>query len=96
MCWLLVNADIDYWRPISFLSHGLDFALFGHCGGVHHLTSVLRVLLALLALGLCTRAASQLLALGLIYAAMVGLARDAGDAHSWVLLGIIARLQGAV
>ncbi|MBT6276049.1 MAG: tetratricopeptide repeat protein [Chromatiales bacterium] len=39
--WILLNADIDYWRPISFLSHGLDFALFGDNTAGHHVVSVI-------------------------------------------------------
>jgi len=39
--WAFTSADIDYWRPLSWLSHMLDVELFGLNAGGHHLTSVL-------------------------------------------------------
>lgn len=39
--WAFLAADIDYWRPLSWLSHMLDVELFGLWAGGHHLTSVL-------------------------------------------------------
>lgn len=39
--WALLSADIDYWRPLSWLSHMLDVELYGLAPGGHHLTSVL-------------------------------------------------------
>jgi tetratricopeptide (TPR) repeat protein len=39
--WAFLAADIDYWRPLSWLSHMLDVELFGLEPGGHHLTSVL-------------------------------------------------------
>lgn len=39
--WAFLSADIDYWRPLSWLSHMLDVELFGLHAGGHHLTSVL-------------------------------------------------------
>ena len=38
--WAFLSADIDYWRPLSWLSHMLDVELFGLRPGGHHLTSV--------------------------------------------------------
>ena len=38
--WMLSNADIDYWRPLSFISHALDYKLWGEDIGGHHITSV--------------------------------------------------------
>ena len=39
--WAFTSAEIDYWRPLSWLSHMLDMELFGPVGGGHHLTSLL-------------------------------------------------------
>jgi protein O-mannosyl-transferase len=39
--WAFSSADIDYWRPLSWLSHMLDVELFGLNPGGHHVTSVL-------------------------------------------------------
>ncbi|MEM7404596.1 MAG: tetratricopeptide repeat protein [Pseudomonadota bacterium] len=41
LLWMLTSADVDYWRPLSFLSHALDYQLFGEWMGGHHVTSVL-------------------------------------------------------
>lgn len=38
--WAFLSADIDYWRPLSWLSHMIDVELFGLRPGWHHLTSV--------------------------------------------------------
>lgn len=38
--WAFLSADIDYWRPLSWLSHMLDVELYGLNPGGHHLTSV--------------------------------------------------------
>ena len=39
--WAFTAADIDYWRPLSWLSHMLDVELYGLDAGGHHVTSVL-------------------------------------------------------
>jgi len=39
--WAFTSADIDYWRPLSWLSHMLDVELFGLKAGGHHVTSVI-------------------------------------------------------
>lgn len=39
--WAFTSADIDYWRPLSWLSHQLDVRMYGLNAGRHHLTSVL-------------------------------------------------------
>ncbi|MBL6764668.1 MAG: tetratricopeptide repeat protein [Verrucomicrobiae bacterium] len=39
--WAFTSADIDYWRPLCWLSHMLDVELFGLNAGGHHLMSVL-------------------------------------------------------
>lgn len=39
--WAFTSTEIDYWRPLSWLSHMLDMELFGMVGGLHHLTSLL-------------------------------------------------------
>ncbi|MBI5802143.1 MAG: tetratricopeptide repeat protein [Verrucomicrobia bacterium] len=38
--WAFLSADIDYWRPLSWLSHMMDVELFGLRAGGHHMTSV--------------------------------------------------------
>lgn len=40
LIWMLTSADVDYWRPASFLSHAIDFQLFGDWLGGHHAMSV--------------------------------------------------------
>lgn len=39
--WAFTSADIDYWRPLSWLSHMLDMEMFGPVGGLHHLSNLL-------------------------------------------------------
>lgn len=39
--WAFTSADIDYWRPLSWLSHMLDIELFGVVAGGHHLINLL-------------------------------------------------------
>jgi len=39
--WLFTDASIDYWHPLSMLSHALDYALWGSNPVGHHLTSIL-------------------------------------------------------
>ncbi|MEN9574179.1 MAG: hypothetical protein RL514_2034 [Verrucomicrobiota bacterium] len=39
--WAFTSTEIDYWRPVSWLSHMLDFELFGIVGGMHHLSNLL-------------------------------------------------------
>lgn len=52
--WAFTSADIDYWRPVSWLSHMLDLELFGAVAGGHHLSNLLihcaAVVMAFLAL----------------------------------------------
>lgn len=38
--WAFGKPDIDYWRPLSWLSHMLDVELFGLHPGGHHLVNV--------------------------------------------------------
>lgn len=38
--WAFTSAEIDYWRPLSWLSHQLDVEMHGLNAGRHHLTSV--------------------------------------------------------
>lgn len=57
--WAFTSADIDFWRPLSWLSHMVDVELFGSVAGGHHLTNLLihcaSVIMALLALHRLTR-----------------------------------------
>jgi Tfp pilus assembly protein PilF len=39
--WAFTSAEIDYWRPASWISHMVDMELFGPVAGAHHLTNVL-------------------------------------------------------
>jgi tetratricopeptide (TPR) repeat protein len=39
--WAFLSADIDYWRPLSWLSHMVDVQVFGLDPWGHHLTNVL-------------------------------------------------------
>jgi protein O-mannosyl-transferase len=39
--WAFTSADIDYWRPLSWVTHMLDVELFGMNAGGHHIVNVL-------------------------------------------------------
>jgi tetratricopeptide (TPR) repeat protein len=39
--WAFLNADFDYWRPLSWCSHMVDCEIFDLAPWGHHLTSVL-------------------------------------------------------
>ncbi|MEM7404597.1 MAG: tetratricopeptide repeat protein [Pseudomonadota bacterium] len=53
LLWIFASAEIDYWRPLSFLTHAIDFALWGENGSGHHLTSlVLHTVNALLVMAI--------------------------------------------
>ena len=41
MSWAFTKADIDYWRPLSWVTHMLDVELYGLKAGGHHVTNVL-------------------------------------------------------
>jgi protein O-mannosyl-transferase len=41
VAWAFGTPDIDYWRPLSWLSHMLDVELFGLKAGGHHFVSAL-------------------------------------------------------
>lgn len=49
------SADIDFWRPLSMLSHMLDVSLFGLNAGAHHLMSMALHALTAVALFLVLR-----------------------------------------
>jgi protein O-mannosyl-transferase len=38
--WAFTSAEIDYWRPLSWLSHMLDVEFYGLNAGGHHVTSI--------------------------------------------------------
>ena len=38
--WAFTSADIDYWRPLSWLSHMLDIEVAGAMAGFHHLSNL--------------------------------------------------------
>ena len=40
IAWAFSITDITYWHPITWLSHMLDFQLFGLNPGMHHLTNL--------------------------------------------------------
>lgn len=40
IAWAFSITDIAYWHPITWLSHMLDFQLFGLNPGMHHLTNL--------------------------------------------------------
>ena len=39
--WALTDVAMNYWHPVTKLSHALDYALFGPRPAGHHLTSIL-------------------------------------------------------
>lgn len=41
LIWAFTKADIDYWRPLSWVTHMLDVEMFGLNAGGHHVTNVL-------------------------------------------------------
>jgi tetratricopeptide (TPR) repeat protein len=59
--WAFTSHDIDYWRPLSWVSHMIDVELFGLNAGGHHVTSAVihaanAVLLFLFGLAVWSRA----------------------------------------
>ncbi|HCM40801.1 MAG: hypothetical protein A2070_15175 [Bdellovibrionales bacterium GWC1_52_8] len=44
--WALTTKDVDYWRPLSMISHMVDVQLFGLNPAGHHMTNLLLHLLA--------------------------------------------------
>ena len=53
LLWMFSSAEIDYWRPLSFFTHALDYALWGEYIGGHHITNVIiHSISALLVLGI--------------------------------------------
>lgn len=70
--WAFLAADIDYWRPLSWLSHMLDVELFGLHAGGHHLTSVVihaaNTVLLFLALRRLTRRTAPSLLVAALFA----------------------------
>ncbi|MGD9332114.1 MAG: tetratricopeptide repeat protein [Desulfobacterales bacterium] len=50
------DQDRSYWRPLTWMTHMLDFELFGENAGMHHLTNLLlHILNALLVYGVLYR-----------------------------------------
>src|SRR5690348_15997104 len=39
--WAFTSADVDYWRPVTWLSHMLDCQVFGLNAGAHHVVNAL-------------------------------------------------------
>jgi protein O-mannosyl-transferase len=39
--WALTSCDIDYWHPLTWVSHMIDFSLFGFNAAMHHMVNVL-------------------------------------------------------
>ena len=53
LLWMFSSAEIDYWRPLSFLTHALDYTIWGEYIGGHHITNVIiHTLSALLVMGI--------------------------------------------
>ena len=96
--WAFTSADIDYWRPLSWLSHMLDVQLFGLRAGAHHLTSAglhaLNAALLLLALNRLTQRLAESAVVAALFAlhplhvesvAWVGERKDVLCASFWFL-----------
>jgi len=41
MKWALTNTDVGHWHPLTWLSHMLDYRIFGFNAGGHHWTSLM-------------------------------------------------------
>jgi tetratricopeptide (TPR) repeat protein len=41
VAWAFTTIDVEYWHPLTWLSHMLDCQLFGFNAGAHHLVNVL-------------------------------------------------------
>ena len=39
--WALTTTYFSYWHPITWISHGADYALWGMDSGMHHLTNLI-------------------------------------------------------
>lgn len=58
--WAFTTVAVDYWRPLTWLSHMLDCSLYGLNAGGHHVTNVLIHLAnSLLLLGFLNRATGR-------------------------------------
>ena len=39
--WAFTTTEVDYWRPLTWLTHLLDWQIYGRNAGGHHLTNVI-------------------------------------------------------
>ena len=59
--WAVLETEVDYWRPLTWVSHMLDVSLFGMWAGGHHLTNlVFHILNTLLLFGFLRYTTSRL------------------------------------
>ena len=40
LLWMFSTAEVDYWRPLSFVSHAIDYTVWGEDIGAHHVTNL--------------------------------------------------------
>jgi tetratricopeptide (TPR) repeat protein len=82
--WSLKATEQANWHPLTWLSHALDFQIFGLFAGGHHLTSVLIHLLNVVLLFLLLRRATGEPVLGFIVAALFAVHPINVESVCWV------------
>jgi tetratricopeptide (TPR) repeat protein len=82
--WAFLSADIDYWRPLSWLSHMADCQFFGFDPWGHHLTSVLLHALNSLLVFVVLRRMTGAVWRSLLVAALFGLHPMHVESVAWI------------
>jgi tetratricopeptide (TPR) repeat protein len=82
--WAFLSADIDYWRPLSWLSHMADCQIFGLDPWGHHLTSVLLHALNALLVFVILRKMTGAVWRSLLVAALFGLHPMHVESVAWI------------
>src|SRR5208283_1809545 len=82
--WAFLSADVDYWRPLSWLSHMADCQVFGLEPWGHHLTSVLLHALNTLLVFVVLRKLTGAVWRSLLVAALFGLHPLHVESVAWI------------
>ncbi len=82
--WAFLTADVDYWRPLSWLSHMADCRVFGLDPWGHHLTSVLLHTLNALLVFVVLRKMTGAVWRSLLVAALFGLHPMHVESVAWI------------
>ena len=82
--WAFTNTKLDYWHPITWVSHMLDCQLFGPWPGGHHLTSVVVHALNVLLLFLLLRGMTGAVWRSAMVAALFAIHPLRAESVAWV------------